>query len=259
MRTSAMVQRTDRAQQARMMAAAFAVCLTLQVALMAIPQVSLPFFAPKGVITLQPGESLVLGKDGEWVGPQVETKVTTGGSIDPQPDQNTRLKPFFAYADLHTNPTRLEFPVVGLDVPVMAVGVKDGMYETAKGVANWRDGGTRAGEAKNLVFWAYDKGWKQPKDMPFAKIRNSLVKPGDNLYVYDEHNLPFGYVYEGSIVVASDKVDEMLPGFAGKVTLILSAGWDIRDKSGKLVDTTHHLLYLFRRMTASEMATQGAL
>ena len=127
---------------------------------------------------------------------------------------------------------------------------------THKGVANWNPSFGTFWADESMLIYGFDHGWKNEADNAFAFL--SDLKPETVLYVKDSDGVFHGFVYEGMFTVPRESIFDTSTSLSHKLFLMGSAGADIYDDEGRIIDSTHRGMFMFREMSLVEYAMGAA-
>ncbi|MDQ3099306.1 MAG: sortase [bacterium] len=107
-----------------------------------------------------------------------------------------------------------------------------------------------------MSVWAFDRGWKNPASQPFSIIPS--ITTHDVVILTDQFGIEHGYSYVGMNIVRADDVSVMNSDLGDQVTLIGSAGDDVRDATtNKIIGSTHNSIYIFKPIKTTELSIAG--
>ncbi len=120
---------------------------------------------------------------------------------------------------------RLVIEVIGLDLPVVAVGLDAQRYPIVpRHDVGWYTLSAQPGQGENIVLWGHVLRFRNAPTIPapFAKLH--LLQPGAKIRLYNEAGIPYNYVMVRQVLATPDQVTYMLPKGRERLTLISCIG-----------------------------------
>ena len=122
-------------------------------------------------------------------------------------------------------PVRLVIEILGLDLPVVAVGLDAQRYPIVpRHNVGWYTLSAQPGQGENIVLWGHVLRFRNAPTIPapFAKLH--LLQPGAKISVYSEAGIPHTYVVVRQVLATPDQVAYILPKGRERLTLISCIG-----------------------------------
>ncbi|HEX5689591.1 MAG TPA: class F sortase, partial [Roseiflexaceae bacterium] len=122
-------------------------------------------------------------------------------------------------------PTRLTIDEVGIDQPIVSVGVDpNGEPVVPDHEVGWWDASAAPGRGENVVLWAHVLRFMYAPDIPAPFERLKEVSIGSAVTVYDDQGQPHPYAVTDRIEVTPDQVEYLLPKGREIVTMVSCYG-----------------------------------
>jgi hypothetical protein len=138
-------------------------------------------------------------------------------------------------------PVRLVIEGIGLDLPVVAVGLDAQRYPIVpRHDVGWYTLSAQPGQGENIVLWGHVLRFRNAPTIPAPFANLHLLQPGAKISVYNEAGTPYTYVVARQILATPDQVEYLLPKGRERLTLISCIGDLVVNTGG--VEMTQRLI-----------------
>jgi LPXTG-site transpeptidase (sortase) family protein len=143
----------------------------------------------------------------------------------------------------HHEPTRLVIDDIGLDQPLLPVGLDaDSAPIVPKHDAGWFTESAAPGQGENIVLWGHALRFRDQPEMPAPFGRLNQLKLGDRMMLYDAMGKAYAYTITHQLWVTPDQVNYILPTGKERVTMVSCIGDQVIGRNGAVVNMTHRLI-----------------
>jgi len=203
-----------------------------------------PIALPTAAVTLQAGNSALPTPNHELI----DTAILDDLAATPQPTARIPALPIATAqavptAKPHHEPTRLVIDDIGLDQPLLPVGLDaDSAPIVPKHDAGWFTESAAPGQGENIVLWGHALRFRDQPEVPAPFGRLNQLKLGDRMMLYDAMGKAYAYTITHQLWVTPDQVNYILPTGKERVTMVSCIGDQVIGRNGAVVNMTHRLI-----------------
>lgn len=139
-------------------------------------------------------------------------------------------------------PARVTIPAIGLDMPLVAVGLDAGNAPIVpRHDIGWYSYSAAPGAGENIVLWAHSLRWRDAPQIPapFGMVKH--LRPGDQITITTRGGAAHTYVVRSQTWALPDDVQHILPQGREQLTLVSCIGDKVVEGSERL-NMTHRLI-----------------
>ncbi|HWQ13656.1 MAG TPA: class F sortase, partial [Roseiflexaceae bacterium] len=141
-----------------------------------------------------------------------------------------------------TRPARLTVEAIGLDKPLVPVGLDSNRYPVVPDHdVGWYIHSARPGAGENIVLWAHVLRFRATPHIPAPFARLKELKAGDRVTLFDTQGIAYRYIVTQQVWATPDQIEYMLPRGREQVTMISCIGEKVI-LDGSTTDMTHRLI-----------------